>query len=160
MAPPHRDAQHHPDRHQRRAGRGGRHRRGIEDTTITGSVAANDSDLDDGATLSYALDAPVAGLTLNGDGSYSFDAADAAYQHLAAAPRRTSSPTTPSPTRMAPPSTASLTITLTGTNDAPVAVADTARFEDSTVTGSVAANDSDLDDGATLSYALDARSPG
>ena len=27
---------------------------GNEDTTITGSVATNDSDVDDGATLSYA----------------------------------------------------------------------------------------------------------
>ena len=57
---------------------------GLEDSTITGSVATNDSDVDDGATLTYALDAPVAGLTLNANGSYSFDAANAAYQHLAA----------------------------------------------------------------------------
>ena len=58
---------------------------GLEDSTITGSVATNDSDVDDGdtATLSYALDAPVAGLTLNANGTYSFDAANAAYQHLA-----------------------------------------------------------------------------
>src|SRR5207253_1650338 len=56
---------------------------GNEDTTITGSVATNDSDVDDGATLSYALDAPVAGLTLNPNGSYGFDASNAAYQHLA-----------------------------------------------------------------------------
>ena len=47
---------------------------GNEDTTITGTVATNDSDVDDGAVLSYSLDAPVAGLTLNADGSYSFDA--------------------------------------------------------------------------------------
>ena len=47
-------------------------------------MATNDSDVDDGAVLSYALDAPVAGLTLNADGSYSFDAGNAAYQHLAA----------------------------------------------------------------------------
>ena len=53
--------------------------------TITGTVATNDSDVDDGATLSYALNAPVGGLTLNTDGSYSFDAGNAAYQHLARA---------------------------------------------------------------------------
>ena len=57
---------------------------GNEDSLITGSVATNDSDVDDGATLSYSLNAPVAGLTLNADGSYSFDAGNAAYQHLAA----------------------------------------------------------------------------
>src|SRR5207344_1202375 len=45
---------------------------GLEDSTITGSVATNDSDVDDGASLSYGLNAPVAGLTLNADGSYSF----------------------------------------------------------------------------------------
>ena len=56
---------------------------GNEDTIITGTVATNDSDVDDGAVLTYALNAPVAGLTLNADGSYSFDAGNAAYQHLA-----------------------------------------------------------------------------
>ena len=53
-----------------------------EDAVLTGSLAG--SDVDVGDTLSYALDAPVAGLTLNADGSYSFDAADPAYQHLSA----------------------------------------------------------------------------
>ncbi|WP_131234170.1 VCBS domain-containing protein, partial [Bradyrhizobium diazoefficiens] len=56
---------------------------GLEDSTITGTVASNDSDVDDGATLSYSLDAAVAGLALNPDGSYSLDAGNAAYQHLA-----------------------------------------------------------------------------
>ena len=50
---------------------------------ITGTVATNDSDVDDGAVLTYAQNAPVAGLTINADGSYSFDAGNAAYQHLA-----------------------------------------------------------------------------
>ena len=54
-----------------------------------------------------------------------------------------------------------LTITLTGTNDAPVAVADTnAGNEDGTITGTVATNDSDVDDGAVLSYALNSAVPG
>ena len=58
---------------------------------------------------------------------------------------------------MARPATSTLTITVTGTNDAPVAVADTnAGSEDSTITGTVATNDSDVDDGAVLTYALDA----
>ncbi|MEJ6890799.1 Ig-like domain-containing protein, partial [Bradyrhizobium diazoefficiens] len=56
---------------------------GLEDSTITGTVASNDSDVDDGAILSYSLDAAVTGLTLNPDGSYSLDAGNAAYQHLA-----------------------------------------------------------------------------
>ena len=65
--------------------------------TITGTVATNDSDVDDGADLTYALNAPVrGGLTLNTDGSYSFDAGNAAYQHLAAGrDHQTWWPTTP-----------------------------------------------------------------
>ena len=128
-----------------------------EDGTITGSVAANDSDVDDGATLSYALDAPVAGLTLNADGSYSFDAANAAYQHLAAGATDDVVASYTVTDAQGATGTATLTITVTGTNDAPVAVADTDRGnEDAIITGSVATNDSDVDDGATLSYALDA----
>ncbi|MHC2685139.1 VCBS repeat-containing protein [Bradyrhizobium diazoefficiens] len=130
---------------------------GSEDSTITGTVASNDSDVDDGATLSYSLDAAVAGLTLNPDGSYSLDAANAAYQHLAqgAATDVVANYTVTDEHGASAPST--LTITLTGTNDAPVAVADTnSGLEDSTITGTVASNDSDVDDGATLSYSLDA----
>ncbi|MBN3538642.1 Ig-like domain-containing protein, partial [Sphingomonas pseudosanguinis] len=55
----------------------------VEDALLTGSVATNDSDVDHGAKLAYTLNAPVAGLTLNADGSYSFDAGEAAYQALA-----------------------------------------------------------------------------
>ena len=51
-------------------------------------------------------------------------------------------------------STSTLTITLTGTNDTPVAVADTnSGIEDTTITGTVATNDSDVDDGAMLTFA-------
>ncbi|WP_370198372.1 beta strand repeat-containing protein [Bradyrhizobium diazoefficiens] len=130
---------------------------GLEDSTITGTVASNDSDVDDGATLSYSLDAAVAGLTLNPDGSYSLDAGNAAYQHLAqgATTDVVANYTVTDEHGASAPST--LTITLTGTNDAPVAVADTdSGLEDSTITGTVASNDSDVDDGATLSYSLDA----
>ncbi|MBN3538649.1 Ig-like domain-containing protein, partial [Sphingomonas pseudosanguinis] len=55
----------------------------VEDAILTGSVATNESDVDHGAKLAYALNEPVAGLTLNADGSYSFDAGNAAYQALA-----------------------------------------------------------------------------
>src|SRR5438067_1600275 len=125
---------------------------------LTGSVATNDSDVDDGATLSYALDAAVAGLTLNPNGSYSFDPSNAAYQHLAqGATTNVVAHYTVTDEHGAHDSS-TLTITVTGTNDAPVAVADTgSATEDAAVlTGSVATNDSDVDDGATLSYALDA----
>ena len=133
---------------------------GNEDSTITGSVATNDSDVDDGAILSYALNAPVAGLTLNADGSYSFDAGNAAYQHLAEGDTPGVVANYTVTDEHGATDTATLTITLTGTNDAPVAVADTnSGNEDSTITGSVATNDSDVDDGAVLSYASMRRSP-
>ncbi|MEJ6885937.1 VCBS domain-containing protein, partial [Bradyrhizobium diazoefficiens] len=130
---------------------------GLEDSTITGTVASNDSDVDDGATLSYSLDAAVAGLALNPDGSYSLDAGNAAYQHLAQGATTDVVANYTVTDEHGATSNSTLTITLTGTNDAPVAVADTdSGLEDSTITGTVASNDSDVDDGATLSYSLDA----
>ena len=52
-------------------------------TNFAGSVATNDSDADAGAVLTYALIAPVPGLTLNTDGTYSVDHGDQAYAYLA-----------------------------------------------------------------------------
>src|SRR5205823_4509385 len=120
--------------------------------------ATNDSDVDDGATLSYALDAAVAGLTLNPNGSYSFNPSNAAYQHLAqgATTNEIGSEhvTTPDTSQDSLP----LTITVTGNNDAPEAVADTGSVPavPTRRSADLATNDSDVDDGATLSYALDA----
>ncbi|MCC2096496.1 MAG: VCBS domain-containing protein [Hyphomicrobiales bacterium] len=51
--------------------------------TITGSVAGNDFDPDNGAVLTYSLDAAVAGLTLDPDGGYSFDPNHPDYASLA-----------------------------------------------------------------------------
>ncbi|EGS1996185.1 Ig-like domain-containing protein, partial [Vibrio vulnificus] len=45
-----------------------------EDATITGSISASDVDLGDDASLVFSTDSTVEGLTLNADGSYSFDA--------------------------------------------------------------------------------------
>ncbi|QQN64690.1 VCBS domain-containing protein [Bradyrhizobium diazoefficiens] len=134
---------------------------GLEDSTITGTVATNDSDVDDGATLSYSLDAPVAGLTLNPDGSYSLDAGNAAYQHLAQGATTDVVANYTVTDEHGATASSILTITLTGSNDAPVAVADTnSGLEDATITGTVATNDSDVDDGASLSYSLDAQVAG
>src|SRR4029078_11781848 len=130
---------------------------GSEDSTITGTIASNDSDVDDGSTMSYSLDAAVAGLTLNPNGSYSFDAGNPAYQHLAQGATTDVVANYTVTDEHGATSNSSLTITLTGTNDAPVAVADTnSGLEDSTITGSVAANDSDVDDGVVLTYSLNA----
>ena len=130
---------------------------GVEDTTITGTVATNDSDVDDGAALTYSLNAPVAGLAIAANGSYSFDAGNAAYQHLAEGATTDVVAHYTVTDEHGAPSTNTLTITLTGTNDAPIAVADVnIGNEDTIITGTVAANDSDVDDGAVLSYGLNA----
>ena len=129
---------------------------GVEDTTIAGTVATNDSDVDDGAVLTYSLDAAVAGLTLNADGGYSLDAGNAAYQHLAAGATTDVVANYTVTDEHGATAASTLTITVTGANDGPVAVADTnSAAEDTTITGSVATNDSDIDDGAVLTYLLD-----
>ena len=68
---------------------------------------------------------PVAGLTLNANGSYSFDAGNAAYQHLAEGATTEVVASYTVTDAHGATDTATLTITVTGTNDAPVAVADT-----------------------------------
>ncbi|WP_440978511.1 Ig-like domain-containing protein [Sphingomonas pseudosanguinis] len=129
----------------------------VEDAVLTGSVATNDSDVDHGAKLAYSLNAPVAGLTLNADGSYSFDAGNAAYQALAKGEVQTVVASYTVTDEHGATATSTLTLTITGTNDAPVAVVDAGSVvEDAILTGSVAANDSDVDRGAKLAYSLDA----
>src|SRR6185436_9942115 len=105
-----------------------------------------DSDVDDGATLSYALDAPApAGLTFNPDGTYSFDPSNAAYQHLAQGATEQVVIGYTVTDEHGATSSSTLTITVTGTNDSPVAVADTdsATEDGAVINGTVATNDSD-----------------
>ncbi len=87
---------------------------------VTGSVATNDSDPDQGDKLTYTLDAPVAGLTLNADGSYSFDPTVAAYQALAKGETRDVVATYTVTDQGALSATSTLTIKVTGVNDAAV----------------------------------------
>ncbi|WP_362771397.1 VCBS domain-containing protein, partial [Aeromonas veronii] len=49
---------------------------------LSGQMVA--TDIDQGDSQTFNLAQPVAGFTLNADGSYSFDPSHAAYQHLAA----------------------------------------------------------------------------
>ncbi len=90
---------------------------GDEDTIITGTVAGNDTDVDNGAVLTYTLVAPVAGLTLNADGSYSLDAGNAAYQSLAAGATLDVVAAYTVTDEHGAASSSSLTVTLTGTAD-------------------------------------------
>src|SRR5204863_280969 len=113
----------------------------LEDAPIvTGSVAA--TDVDSNASLSFALNgAAPAGLTFNADGSYSFDASNVAYQSLGVGQSTTLTIPYSVTDDHGATSTASLVITVTGTNDAPVAQPSTFSVAEdaSVVNGSVVA---------------------
>jgi large repetitive protein len=122
-----------------------------EDASTLGSVASNDSDLDNNASeLSYTqigLTPNTEGsFTLNNDGSYTFT------------PALNFNGSTVVTYKVCDPSglcdTASLTITFNPINDAPVAQNDVnSTTEDTSVSNTVASNDSDLDNNASeLSY--------
>ena len=125
-----------------------------EDATLSGSVGATDADNGETAILTYALTGPAsAALTLNPDGSYSFDAsefdalAQGQTQLLTFAFTASDGHSTSTP--------AALAITVTGVNDVPVAQAASAAVnEDVTVSGSVGATDTDNGETATFTYAL------
>ena len=99
--------------------------------TATGNVLANDSDVDQGTVLSVANAGVFAGqfgqLILNVDGSYTYalDNASVGVQSLAEGQVVTETFAYQATDGIAStPST--LTVTITGTNDAPVVAADTA----------------------------------
>ncbi|MEF8699739.1 MAG: VCBS domain-containing protein [Candidatus Accumulibacter sp. UW20] len=123
---------------------------------VTGSVSSTDVDVL-GQTASYALDAPVAGLTMDADGTYSFNPGDAAYQSLAEGEELQVVASFTVTDDQGATSSNTLTITITGTNDAPVAAVATATASEdgALVTGSVSSTDVDVL-GQTASYALDA----
>jgi VCBS repeat-containing protein len=129
-----------------------------DDASITGTVpAASDVDVE---TLTYVLTAAApAGLTFNSDGTFSYvpQAADAAldvgesrqvtFQYVANDGTASSAPAT-------------VTLTITGANDAPVSggnVSVSGSEEAASITGNVpVASDVDLE---TLTYALTAAAP-
>jgi VCBS repeat-containing protein len=126
--------------------------------TATGNVLTNDSDIDQGTVLTVASAGVFAGLfgelTLQADGGYSYvlDNVSIGIQSLVAGQVVTETFAYQATDGIAlTPST--LTITITGTNDAPVVVADTAVVQEDygiTATGNVLANDSDVDQGTVL----------
>ncbi|WP_197413077.1 VCBS domain-containing protein, partial [Vibrio sp. MEBiC08052] len=130
-----------------------------EDATITGSVTATDVDLPADATLAFSTESTVDGLTLNADGSYSFDASG--YDALGAGEKQVITvPVTVTDDRGATDTT-TLTITVIGTNDAPVAQAAVAVVaEDATITGSITATDVDLPAGQSLVFTTESTVPG
>ena len=125
---------------------------------VVGNVTATDPDRN--AVLTFALNgAPPAGLTFNANGSYSFNPSNAAYQSLGVGQQQVITvPFTVTDDKGAT-STQNLVITVTGTNDAPIAVASsfTVAEDAPVVTGSVSATD--VDANAVLSFALNGPPP-
>jgi VCBS repeat-containing protein len=94
----------------------------VEDgARVAGQMAAGDIDRGDSKTFSIA--APVAGLTFQTDGSYTFDPSDGAYQHLTAGQTQTLTVPVTVTDSAGATATQNLSITLTGTNDTPPSVA-------------------------------------
>ncbi|MEZ8954625.1 Ig-like domain-containing protein, partial [Vibrio cyclitrophicus] len=94
-----------------------------EDASITGQLSAEDVDLADDASLVFSTESTVEGLTLNADGSYSFDASF--YDSLEAGEELVLEiPVTVTDDQNATDTT-TLTITVTGTNDAATIAGDT-----------------------------------
>ena len=126
-----------------------------EDAIVNGNVTATDADAGETATLSFALvNAAPAGLTFNPNGSYSFDASS--YDSLNVGEQLVLTiPFTATDENGATSASADLVITITGTNDVPVAQAAVAAVaEDAIVNGNVTATDADAGETATLSFAL------
>ncbi len=139
---------------------------GLRTVTTAGGLLANDTDPDTGDTLRLTAVngqatfvgqtitlASGARLLVNADGSYSYDP-NGRYAALAAGQTATDSFTYTVTDSQGATSRATVTLTVTGANDAPVAQADTANAAANgrlTLTpAALLANDTDLDSGDTL----------
>ena len=122
------------------------------DSAISGQLTASDVD---GDSVSFSADSLPAGFTLESDGSYSFDPADAAYDGMGVGDSQTLTiPVTVTDENGATDSQ-QIQVTVTGTNDAPVAGADvTANVAegDSAISGQLTATDVD---GDSVSFSAD-----
>jgi len=130
-------------------------------TATTGNVLINDTDVDQGTVLSVANAGVFSGnygnLTLAVDGSYSYalDNASPTVQSLSAGQTVIETFDYQATDGLIfTPST--LTVTITGTNDAPLTTVDSAAVQEdinTTAIGNVLANDADIDQDTVLSVA-------
>ena len=134
-----------------------------EDGSVTaaGNVLANDTDVDVGDTLAVVAAGNMHGsygeLNLAADGKYSYSLNNSAanVQSLRGGQQVTDSFAYSATDGLAT-SASTLTVTVTGSNDAPVAFADVASVKEDvtvTATGNVLGNDKDVDQGTVLSIA-------
>ncbi|MDB5694183.1 MAG: hypothetical protein JWO81_3246, partial [Alphaproteobacteria bacterium] len=123
-----------------------------ENAPVTIDVLANDHDPDDGAVLTVtAASAPVGQGTATIVGNQVQFDPGTDFDHLAAGATQVVSVSYTIQDEHGATSSATIAVTVTGTNDAPVAAADSATTsENAPVTINVLANDHDADDGATL----------
>ena len=120
-----------------------------EETAVSGNVLTNDTDVDAGTTLTATLVASrrTGPLTLGADGGFTYTP-NANFNG-------TDSFTYTAGDGTAVSNVATVTITVTAVNDAPVAVNDAATTaEDTAVSGNVLTNDTDVDAGTTLTATL------
>lgn len=130
-------------------------------TTATGNLLTNDIDVDSGDVLTIAAPGVMQGtygdLTLTANGAYSYVLNNSGLnvQSLRGGQQVTDSFAYSATDGLAT-SASNLAVTVTGTNDAPVAFADVATVKEDitlTATGNVLTNDKDVDQGTVLSVA-------
>ncbi|WP_375753963.1 VCBS domain-containing protein [Vibrio sp. HN007] len=111
-----------------------------EDKSIRGRMDADDVDLGKGAELTFSTSKTVKGLTLNDDGTYRFDASE--YDSLEKGEIQTITVPVTVTDEHGAKATSNLEITITGTNDGPVAVddADKVLFTESFETSGLSGN--------------------
>ncbi len=130
----------------------------VDEGSVIVEGQLNSSDLDDGSTATYSItggaSAP-AGFSLDTDGSYSFDPADAAYDHLKVGVSEVITVPVTIMDDQGATDTTQIQITITGTNDAPIAgddVTASLNVGDAAIAGLLTS--SDVDDGASTSFAI------
>jgi cysteine-rich repeat protein/VCBS repeat-containing protein len=120
---------------------------------VAGNLTADDVDADD--TLTFSLDAPIPGVTVNADGSWAFDPSDFAYQHLALGTPQAITVNYTVTDFAGATSGNAFVITVTGDNDAPQADFTTQQDVnegDVVVNGQVTLSDIDAGDTHTYSH--------
>ena len=135
---------------------------GHENQLLTINVLANDTDVDNGAVLTVtAASAPVGkGTAFVSGNQVKFDPGTA-FDHLAAGATEVVVLSYTIADEFGATSSATVSVTVTGTNDGPVAAADTAGTnENGAITVNVLANDTDVDDGAVLTVTSASAPPG